>query len=341
MIDETPKTNYDLDVAVSSRVRLARNFEGIPFTHILSGADKEKIIGITRKAIESSPESKRYAFIGFDRLSGLQMNAFAEQRVVSPDFIKSPPSRELIVNLDESVYIMVNEEDHLRIQSMTEGFSVDRAYTAASAADAIIESRCSYAFDAELGYLTRCPTNLGTGMRVSVMLHLPSLVKTGALRRIVSDLFKIGLTIRGLYGEGTEASGDLYQVSNQVTLGVSEEETIDKLKKVISRMIELERSVRSEHIKNNSEKMIDSVMRSYGILMYAHMIDAAEFLSLYSDARLGVSAGMLQGIDLSVLDSMLVGAMPSSLALGSGGCEGVKCDILRAEYIKKKLTANN
>jgi len=255
------------------------------------------------------------------------------------DFVKSPAEKELITNADNGLYVMVNEEDHLRIQSIKPGFAIYEAYEEANKFDEIADENMAYAYDENFGYLTQCPTNLGTGMRVSVMLHLPALTLNRKIQNITADLSKFGLTIRGFYGEGTEVGGDLYQISNNITLGISEEQTLDKIKTVVEKIIELERAGRNEIYKNSKDLITDKIKRAYGTVKNAHMISSSEFLSLYSMLRLGITYNIIKDIDYKTIDSLLVKVMPANLSLQFNGADkdDLNRDILRAEYIRGVL----
>ncbi|MCL2096997.1 MAG: protein arginine kinase [Oscillospiraceae bacterium] len=346
----SPVLGPDCDAAISSRVRIARNFSDFPFPVKLNPEGRKKVIEAVNNAVKNQ---NNYEFIDFADLSPPEINALMEKRIVSPDFIKGPPEKELIADINDGLYVMVNEEDHLRIQSIKSGFAIYEAYDEANKFDNLADGSLNYAYDENFGYLTQCPTNLGTGMRVSVMLHLPAITLNAKIQNITVDLPKIGLTIRGFYGEGTEVGGDLYQISNNITLGISEEQTLDKIKPVVEKIIELERNFRNAIYKNSKDLITDKIKRAYGTIKNAHMISSGEFLSLYSMLRLGITYGIIQDIDYKILDSLLVKVMPANLSLRFGGEDGEKGwkavkgkksdpgngnkDILRAEYIREIL----
>ena len=343
----------ECDVAISSRVRIARNLSDFPFPVKLNSAGRKKVIETVNNAIKNKnvgrgdPDAPHteigdpYEFIDFSSISPAETGALMEKRVVSLDFVKSPEEKELIADIKNGLYIMVNEEDHLRIQSIKPGFAIFEAYGEANKFDNLADESLNYAYDENFGYLTQCPTNLGTGMRVSVMLHLPILTLNRKIQNITADLSKIGLTIRGFYGEGTEIGGDLYQISNNITLGISEEQTLDKIKPVAEKIIELERAGRNEIFKSSKDLITDKIKRSYGIIKNAHMISSSEFLSLYSLIRLGITYGIIKDIDYKTLDMLLVKVMPANLILQSNNNSGADInanrDILRAEYIREVL----
>jgi len=333
-----PVLGPEYDTAVSSRVRIARNFSDFPFPVKLNSEGRKKVIETVNNIIK---DNNKYEFIDFSSLSPVETSALMEKRAVSLDFVKSPEEKELIADIENGLYVMVNEEDHLRIQSIKPGFAIYEAFDEANKFDNLADENVSYAYDENFGYLTQCPTNLGTGLRVSVMLHLPALTLNRVIQNITADLSKIGLTIRGFYGEGTEVGGDLYQVSNNITLGISEEQTLDKIKTVVERIIALERLSRDEIFKNSKDLITDKIKRSYGIIKNAYMISSSEFLSLYSMIRLGINYEIIQDIDYKTLDMLLVKVMPANLSLQfndpAGEKAGTNRDILRAEYIRSVL----
>jgi len=228
---------------------------------------------------------------------------------------------------------MINEEDHLRIQCIKPGLAVDEAFEQADSFDSAIETALNYAYSENLGYLTQCPTNLGTGLRASVMMHLPALTLSRQIERIAADLPKLGLTMRGFYGEGSEIGGDLYQISNNITLGVSEEQTLEKIKSVTQKITELERASRTELCKN--DHVIDKLKRAYGTLKYAHLVSSSEFLQLYSAVRLGATGGIIKNLDYKILDGLLVKVMPANLILNRGA--QINRDAARAQYIQEVI----
>ncbi|MCL1859454.1 MAG: protein arginine kinase [Oscillospiraceae bacterium] len=331
----------DCDIAISSRVRIARNLSDFPFPAKLNSSGRKKVIEAVNSAIKNidninNKGKNSYEFIDFSKLSSAETGALMEKRVISLDFIKSPEEKELIADINDGLYVMVNEEDHLRIQSIKPGFAIYEAYGEANKFDSLTDENLSYAYDENFGYLTQCPTNLGTGMRVSVMLHLPALTLNRKVQNITADLSKIGLTIRGFYGEGTEVGGDLYQISNNITLGISEEQTLDKIRTVAEKIIELERTGRNEIFRTSKDLITDKIKRAYGIIKNAYMISSSEFLSLYSMIRLGITYGVIKDIDYKTLDMLLVKVMPANLILQFKDSETNR-DILRAQYIKEVL----
>ena len=234
------------DVVISTRIRLARNLKDYPFPCKLNSQGREKVIEKVRDAVKksNSPVASDFSFIKMSELTSSQSVSLVEKRLVSPEFISETDGRALLISKDECFSIMINEEDHIRLQVITKGLSLEQAYDTADKLDTLLDENLDFAFDEKLGYLTQCPTNLGTGMRASVMLHLPALEKSRAISRIAGNLSKLGLTIRGAHGEGTEPKGALYQLSNQVTLGISEKAAIENLKNITEQLIAQENQAR-------------------------------------------------------------------------------------------------
>lgn len=257
-----------------------------------------------RRAVEHSSNaiSGSLHYEELQDMTKTELVSMVERHLVSPDFIRKNTGRALFLSPDESISIMVNEEDHLRIQAMQEGLALEKTYQIANALDDALNTSLHFAFDPTLGYLTQCPTNLGTGMRASVMLHLPALQSSGQLGRITNHLSKLGLTLRGTYGEGSEPVGALYQLSNQVSLGLSEEEAINNLRSITMQLVEQEREARTKLVSDN--KRVDAIARSLGILQSARMLSSDEFMKLISNVRLGISTGVLTGISYETMNRL-------------------------------------
>lgn len=339
-LDFNTKLGPECDVAISTRIRFARNLSGLPFPSRLDENGRRSVTEQIKNIISSFPVPDKYKYIDADTKTSVELKAVMENRIVSPDFINAGKGKELIYNSEKNLYIMVNEEDHLRIQCIMPGLSLDGAFDNILEFDELLNENAEIAFHEKFGFLTQCPTNLGTGMRASVMLHLPALRITNSIKQLIIDLSKLGLTIRGLYGENTEANGDLYQVSNQVTLGVDEKEIIEKMKSVISKIIALERKARDEIKKNSENYIYDKIMRSYGIFTNAYMIKIEEFLNLYSYIRLGITYSLIKTIDYKFLDKLLTGLMMANLKLKyqiNDNADVTATDILRAKTIKENL----
>lgn len=324
------------DVVCSTRVRLARNLKQYSFPNRASSEDKAQIENAVKQALFSggSALATQFNYVPINELSEEAAVSLVERHIVSPEFISDTDGKAVLVSNDESVSIMINEEDHLRIQVMHEGLSLKIAAETADKLDTLLSEQLNFAFDSEFGYLTQCPTNLGTGMRASVMLHLPALTESGAMPRISSNLSKLGLTIRGSYGEGTQAAGAMYQLSNQITLGLSESEAIDNLNSIALQLIEQERNAR----KRLSGNIViqDKIDRAAGVLKSAKMLSGGEFTELLSYIRFGLSVGLISGITPEELNSLSVKAQPATLTAASGKVlDQTQRDILRAEIVRK------
>ncbi len=322
------------DVVVSSRVRLARNFSGYPFAPKLTEAQAQEICDKAKAVFGVD-----WHYTDFTALSSAEKQAWSEKFLVSPAFAQAKsPCAVLSKN---SVYIMVNEEDHLRLQSIYPGLALEEAMQDVLAADKVLDEGAEIAFSEKLGYLTHCPTNLGTGMRASVMLFLPAYTAARGINTLSAQLSKIGLTIRGMYGEGTGAEGCLYQISNQVTLGITEEETIRKLESVVGQIVEQERKLRENQVKDEEAKeaLADRVSRTLGILLYARRMDSAELLKHYTTLRLGASLKLVPDVDVTTADRLLIEGMPGNLTVTEGldGSETTR-DRARAEKMRKILS---
>lgn len=326
------------DVVVSVRVRLARNIEGYPFPNQMSPEQKQKVIDAVSDAVLSgnSVIAQDFSRIDMDSISRARAISMAEQHLVSPDFAEHGQGRALLLKNDESVSIMINEEDHIRIQVMMSGLSFKEAYDTATKIDTLCEGNLRYAFDQNLGFLTECPTNLGTGMRASVMLHLPALEAMDTIGQLAATVSKLGLTLRGTYGEGTNAQCSMYQLSNQITLGISEQAAIENLQNITNQIIERERQARNSMERDQLE---DTVYRALGLLSFARMISGDEFMKLISRVRLGVGMGMISGISLSKINELLWSCQAATLQDNAGtSLEADARDKLRAKILREKLS---
>lgn len=326
------------DVVISTRVRLARNLKDYPFPCRLSTQDKEKIIEKVKSAIENSnsPISKDFSFIRMSELTPQQGVSLVERRLVSPEFISESQGRALLLSKDKSISIMINEEDHIRLQVINNGLSLEDTYDIADKLDTLLDENLDFAFDDKLGYLTQCPTNLGTGMRASVMLHLPALEKSRAIGRIAGNLSKLGLTIRGAHGEGTEPNGALYQLSNQVTLGISEKAAIENLKNITMQLISQENQARTRLC--SSIDIQDAISRSLGILKSALVISHDEALKLLSNVRLGIVSGQIKNVSTETVDKLMLSVEPATLSVNlNKNLSPHERDIERAKLIQSSL----
>lgn len=321
-------------VVVSSRIRLARNLRDYPFPCRLDEEGRIEVLEKIKKAIESLNEE--FVFVKMEDLSDYSAASMVERHLISPEFAKPLPGRALAVSPDESISIMINEEDHLRIQVIMEGSALKEAYEIADKIDRELDAILGFAYDKKLGYLTQCPTNLGTGMRASFMMHLCALSESRTVQRIATNLTKLGFVIRGTYGEGSEHSGSLYQISNQITLGISEESAIDNLLSICEQLSNSELRTREKLME--SMEYQDRLSRSMGILLTARIITHQEAMRLLSNVRIGISEGIVDDISLETIDKLMVSIQPANLMC----VEGKKLtpqerDVARAKLIKNSL----
>lgn len=328
----------DSDVIISTRVRLARNLRGYPFPCVMTDEQRGKVNGMVKDAVINggSALSGRFSCIELEKLKPYELASLVERHLISPDFASQPKGKMLLLLDDESVSIMVCEEDHLRIQVIGQGMAPDEIYDTADKLDTLLSERLGFAYDEKLGYLTACPTNLGTAMRVSVMAHLPALEAGGALRSLSESISKLGLTIRGMYGEGTQSRGAIYQISNCETMGITEKDTIEKLKGVIAQITKLERDARTRILQNPAQQ--DAVWRAYGILRSARMLSGDEFVRMYSVVRMGATGGLLADISTDSLNELFITVQPATLMQQSGKqLTAQQRDQKRAEIVRAAL----
>ncbi|MTI94264.1 MAG: protein arginine kinase [Firmicutes bacterium] len=293
-------------VVISSRMRLARNFGEFTFPGQAEEGQLDEVQNQIRRwwnngGLKGLGETK---FVSIKELPASERQALVDKHLVSPALIKNPGAA--IVNADESVSIMINEEDHLRIQALLPGLQLAEAWQAASDTDDLFDARFRYAWSPERGFLTSCPTNVGTGMRASVMLHLPGLALNGSLNQVLGAVGKLGFAVRGMYGEGSEAQGNIYQVSNQVTLGQSEEQITEALNRVALQIIRHELDSREQLVKNSENALADRVWRAYGVLAHARTIESREAMELISNLRLGIDLELISGIKPQIFNELLV-----------------------------------
>ena len=323
----------DADTVFSSRVRLARNLQGYCFDRGLSKEGAEEIIAKVGSAL-----GEGYIKTDLEELSSTKIASLVEQHLISRDLAQKRSPRALFRNDGKSLSVMTPEEDHIRLQCILPGLALRDAYRFACECDDALDGALELAFDERLGYLTHCPTNLGTGMRASVMLFLPALTAARMIPSLSHQLSKIGLVMRGMYGEGSEPSGCLYQVSNQVTLGLSEEEILHKLEEAVQSIVESERKLRTEQSGEAAERRRDRIHRAEGILRYATMISSEEFFSLYTDLKLGIALGEITSISDEALNTLLINVLPATLTENTGlpaTANGAERDRQRASFIKQ------
>jgi len=287
------------DVVLSSRVRLARNLTDCAFPYRMNTKECSKVCDRIVKAIRTSEAQthEKYMSLNMDTLPDADRQALVEKHLISDDLAKGGTGRCAMISQDEAVSILVNEEDHIRIQVMSEGFSLAKVYRRAEEVAVALEQELPIAYSEKYGFLTACPTNTGTGLRVSVMVHLPALTSSGRIKPLIDGLTQAGFTVRGYLGEHSQADGNVFQLSNQITLGISETDILVGFERMVREVMELERKLRSEIFENNPMKITDRVFRSYGELLYARMLTDVEAMKRISDLRLGISLGILKEID--------------------------------------------
>ncbi|MFY9176623.1 MAG: protein arginine kinase [Caldicoprobacterales bacterium] len=331
------------DVVLSSRVRLARNLADTPFPTVMNGVDRDSVVNRVRRSVLGQDFSIQdyYQFLTIHDLSPADRQILVEKHLASPDLMEQAQGAAILVNQREICSIMVNEEDHIRLQCIFPGYQLNEAFVYINKVDDAIEDQLPYAFDEDLGYLTCCPTNIGTGMRASVMMHLPALTATGQMKLILQTLAKVGITVRGLYGEGSEAIGDIFQISNQITLGASEEEIISNLDVVAKQIVERERQSRYALMKNDRLQFEDNIWRAFGTMTHAKLMRLDEFMNLLSKVRLGVEMGIIPNIDIQGINELMIMGQPAHLKkFGLQNSDQKNLDAVRARVAAQKLGHN-
>ncbi len=325
-------------VVISSRVRLARNLRKRPFPGWAKKAERTSILELIRSHVEALPEMQESFSENLQDLSALDRQVLVERHLISREHAAKGGGSAVVVNRRQTVSIMINEEDHLRMQSIRSGLQLKQAFKLIDKIDSALESKLDFAFDPRLGYLTACPTNVGTGMRASAMLHLPGLVLSELINQVVQAVGKIGLAVRGLYGEGTEAMGNLFQISNQTTLGEREDEIINRLSKVIETIIEKEHDARQILLQKKSNTLCDQIGRAYGVLTYAHAMPSKEALNLLSIIKLGMDLGAFPEDQRLQIDELFIDTQPAHLQKSSQQkLNAEERDHLRAQLIRDRL----
>lgn len=320
------------DIAVSCRIRLARNLSGIPFPARMTNGERTELNAKVKKAIMESntPFAKKLKYIDMRDVPETQKYAMVERHIISPEFAKLKDKSAVILSPDESISIMIGEEDHIRIQVISSGLQLNEAYNIAERIDSLLHGSLQFAFDSNLGFLTECPTNLGTGLRASVMLHLPALENSGEIEELSSSIAKIGFTVRGMYGEGSKSAAALYQVSNQVTLGLSEKNALENLNIITTQLMEKELESRK---KIDTISLEDICFRALATLKNARILTSSEMMQLISRVKLGQSMGILKIDALPI--KVLVEAQPFMLMQKYGILEPKDRDIYRANMVRE------
>ncbi len=325
-------------IVLMTRVRLARNLAGQAFPGWAKAAQREEIVARCREALLGLSPLKRSLSLKVDELSDLEKQILVERHLISRELSGAKAGAGVVISKDQTVSVMINEEDHLRLQVLRSGLQLKKAWSVINELDSALEDRLDYAFSPALGYLTACPTNLGTAMRASAMMHLPALVIGNQMEKVVRAVNQLGLVVRGLFGEGSDASGSIFQISNQTTLGESEEEIIKRLGNVLNSIVEHELNARQKLLEGDPGKLWDKIGRAYGILQNSHLLSTSEAMNLLSLIRLGVDLGMFPAAHRCVIDRLLIEAQPGHLQhtqrgeLASGQRDLLRASRLRAEF---------
>ncbi|GGF35473.1 protein-arginine kinase [Halobacillus andaensis] len=330
----------DSDIVMSSRIRLARNFQKYPFPVISSEERMKEILDFFKQEYkgQSFRDYKGFEVVEMSDLQQIEKRVLVEKHLISPHLIDHSKNSAALISQNEQVSIMINEEDHIRIQLYFPGFQLDRALEQASQLDDWLEEKVDYAFDENRGYLTACPTNVGTGMRASVMMHLPALAMTHQINRMTPAINQLGLVVRGIYGEGSEALGNIFQISNQITLGKSEEDIVEDLHSVVRQLIDQERKARQTLLHRSGVQLEDRVFRSYGVLKHSRIIESKEAAKCLSDLRLGIDLGFIDRIQKNILNELMVLTQPGFLQqYAKESLSPSERDVRRASLIRERL----
>jgi protein arginine kinase len=328
------------DIVISSRIRIARNMEGLPFPHYLSVEKANEVISKVYESAVAANEitHEKFCLISMKDVDKVERLNYVEKHLISPHLAKNIQTGNILLNKEETINIMINEEDHIRIQCLLPGLQLEKAWNMASKIDDLLGENIDYVFDEKLGFITACPTNLGTGIRASVMLHLPALSMTGYIRSVLQAANQIGLAVRGTYGEGTEFLGNLYQISNQVTLGLREEEIVTNLHAVTLQIIQKEKEARQILLDSKRIQVEDKVFRSYGVLKNARMITRNEAMELISDVILGINLNLINEISLEKINKLMTIIQPGYIQkYFKKELDEKERDLRRAELIREIL----
>src|SRR5690625_3734321 len=334
----------DNDIVLSSRIRLARNCAEASFPLIADRGNLEKIRQFFKQEFEhqSYEDYEDFEFVSSSDLTPIERRVLVEKHLISPHLAKHTQTAAALISKNEQVSMMVNEEDHIRMQLYFPGLQLSTALEKAFELDDWIEEKVNYAFDETKGYLTTCPTNVGTGMRASVMMHLPALALTKQINRMIPAINQLGLVVRGIYGEGSGAIGNLFQISNQMTLGKSEEDIVEDLQSIVRQLIDHERKARAHIIEQSKTHMEDKIYRSYGVLEYSRIIESKEAAECLSNVRLGIDLGIIKNVNRNILNELMILTQPGFLQqYANKVLTPDERDILRAELIRKRLQLEN
>ena len=332
----------DADIVLSTRIRLARNLDGYRFPLSFTENEAHQIDEMIKEALQFIKDEHRFSHFTIKEMPALQRQVLVEKHLISPLLAKKEKSASVHISSDETISIMVNEEDHLRIQCLAPGLQLAETYAMASQLDSKLEKNLPYAFNDSFGYLTSCPTNVGTGLRASVMMHLPALTMSKQIKVVTQMLARLGMVVRGIYGEGSENLGNIYQISNQVTLGKSEEEILKDLQEVALQIIKNERGAREALLKNSRIILEDRFNRSLGTLKYARIMTSEEAAACLSNVRLGVDVGIIHEVPLNVLNECMILIQPGFVQQYAGTTlQASERDMYRAKLLREKLNLTN
>jgi protein arginine kinase len=329
------------NIVLTSRIRLARNFLGIPFPHVLSPDKSEEVVNDVCSSVMGNELNDKLGFklIKLKELDNLERLSMVEKHLISKEHARNYENAAVLINKENNISIMINEEDHIRLQVMENNFNLKDIYEMASDIDNLIEEKITYAYDSKLGYLTSCPTNLGTGIRASVMLHLPALSLIKNIDNIIDTVNQVGMTIRGFYGEGSNSMGNIYQISNQITLGLSEDEIINNIVGVTKKIIDNENNARSLIMRKQALELEDDIYRSLGMLKYTRLITTPECLNLLSKVRMGIELGIINDVDIKSIDELFFKVQPATIQLANGSdLDDRGRDVERARVVRETLS---
>lgn len=336
MVKWLNETGSEKDVVLSTRMRVARNMGKYRFPHKMSLKESEELTDEVLNVIEDYSNDWDYKFTRMDNLNPLDKICFVEEYVISPGLIKKPEYSSFLLREDENITIMINEEDHLRVQSLLPGLNFEEAWKLCNDVDDFLGEKLEFAFHQDFGYLTGCPTNTGTGLRASVMVHIPSIVMTGYIKSLIYGLNKVGLTVRGIYGEGSKAVGNLYQISNQTTLGEKEEIIIERLNNILYQVINKERITRNTLLENRRKEIEDKIFRSQGILKHSRIMSSKEAMVHLSNIRLGREMDIIKDLQYDDITNLIIEIQPGSIQKKTGEeLAKEERDIKRADLLRK------
>lgn len=332
-------TGPESDVVVSTRIRLARNLAEFPFSTRINDESRTAVFHRARACFEELAIPNRLSFIDVSSLEELDRQFLVERQLISRELSEGAAPCGVAISSDEDIAIMVNEEDHLRVQVLRSGLTLDDCWKSTDEIDDALEKQVAFAFHDQYGYLTACPTNVGTGIRVSVMMHLPALVQTREIQKVFHALQKINLAVRGLYGEGSQAMGDFYQISNQYTLGKSEVQVINCVREVVPMILKYERRAREQMLEEKRQDLHDHISRAYGVLSSAQTISSEETMHLLSSVRLGVNLGLIDDVSIPVLNELFIQTQPAHLQkLKKTELDSAERNIARAALLRRRIS---